>query len=61
MYSEGLKTYKNTLPRLPQVFFGVANYWGQNFNMILPLFGFLRVNLQGQLLRNITTAQADIF
>jgi hypothetical protein len=36
LYLEGLKTYKNTLYGLFWVFFEVANYWGQNFNIIAP-------------------------
>ena len=31
--------YKNTLCRLPCIFFGVANYWGQDFNIIFTPFG----------------------
>jgi len=40
--------YKNALCGLSCVFFGVANYWGQEINIILPLLGFLGVNLQWQ-------------
>jgi hypothetical protein len=41
-----LKTYKNALCGPSRVFFGVANYWGQEINIILPLLGFLGLNLQ---------------
>ena len=30
----------------PMYFLGVANYWVQEINAILPLLGFLGVNLQ---------------
>jgi len=38
--------YKNALCGPSRIFFGVANYWGQEINIILPLLGFLGVNLQ---------------
>ena len=31
----------------------MANYWGQEFNIILPLLGFLGVNLQGHVPKSL--------